>query len=114
MNEILIREALIFGGAVVGVVWGYYFGKIIERRRFAAEVRASLEAIERRTIHVCRGLDDLERSLARMGHVTVSEVPADLLVEARAALHDTRQVPSPGLADEVALKQFVSRVTNRA
>lgn len=114
MNEILIREALVFGGAVVGVVWGYYFGKIIERRRFAAEVRARLEAIERWTIDVCRDLDDLERILARMGHFSVTGVPADVLTEARAALHDTRPVPPLGLADEAALTRFVSRVTNRA
>jgi hypothetical protein len=112
VSEILIREALVFGGAVAGAVWGYYLGKIIERRRVAAEVRASIEAVERWAIDVCRGLEDLERSLARMSQFTVSEVPADLVVEAQAALRDKRRVPS--LADEAALKRFLSRVTDRA
>lgn len=114
MNEILIREALVFGGAVAGAVWGYYLGKVIERRRVAAELGASLEAIERWTVDVCRGLEDLERSVARMGHFPASEVPAELLAEARAGRHDNRRVSSLGPADEVALKRFLSRVTNRA
>ena len=114
MNEVLVREALVFGGAVAGVVWGYYLGKIVERRRFAAEVNASLETIERWAIDVCRGLEDLERSLERMGHFTVSAVPAGLPVETQAAPHDARPVPSLGPADEAPLKRFPSRVTNRA
>jgi hypothetical protein len=114
VSEVLIREVLVFGGAVAGAVWGYYLGKIIERRRVAAEVSGSLETVERWAIDVCRGLEDLERSLARMGHFTVSDAPEDHLVDAPAALHDARRMSSRELADEVALKRFLSRVTHRA
>jgi hypothetical protein len=113
VSEVLIREALVFAGAVVGVVWGFYLGKIVERRRLAAEVHANLETIEQWAIHVCRGLEDLERSLERMGHFTLSGVAEDLPGEAQAAPHDTGRVSSPGVADEAALKRFLSRVTNR-
>jgi hypothetical protein len=113
VDEVLIREALVFGGAAAGVLWGYYLGKIVERRRLAAEVHASLEVIERWAIDVCRGLEDLERSFERVGHFSVSG-PSDLPAEAQSAPHDTRPVPSLGLADEAALKRFLSRVTNRA
>ncbi len=113
MNEILIREILIFGGAAAGAAWGYYLGKMIERRRVAAELRAGLETVERWAVDVCHDLDDLERSLASMGHFTVSGTPADQLVEARATL-DAKRGSSPRLADEAALKRFLSRVTNRA
>jgi hypothetical protein len=113
VNEILIREILIFGGAAAGAAWGYYLGKIIERRRVTAELRVGLEAVERWAVDVCRGLDDLERSLASMGHLTVSDTPADQLAEARAAL-DAKRGSSLRLADEAALKRFLSRVTNRA
>ncbi len=113
MNEILIREALVFCGAVAGAVWGYHLGKIIERRRVTAEISASLEAIERWTVDVCRGLEDLERSLGRMGHFALSEVPADLVIDARATQLDTRRVSPLGPGDEIALRRFLSRVTNR-
>ena len=63
MTELLIREALVFGGAVAGAFWGYFLGKVLERRRLAREVRPSLEALERWAVQVCDGLDALERSL---------------------------------------------------
>ncbi len=115
MNEILVREVLVFGGAVAGAVWGYYLGKVVERRRFALEVSSSLEAFERWAIDVCQGLEGLERSLASMGHFSVSAAPAGHLADASAVLHDAKvRVPSLQPADALALKRFVSRVTNRA
>jgi hypothetical protein len=63
MTELAIRESLVFGGAVAGAVWGYFLGKLLERRRLVREVRSSLEALERWAVKVCDGLDALEHSL---------------------------------------------------
>lgn len=115
MNEIVIREALVFGGAVAGALWGYYLGKVVERRRFALEVSATLETFERWAVDVCRGLEGLERSLALTGFVSVSDARVGALADARAVLHDAKvRMPSLKPADEIALQRFVSRVTNRA
>ena len=112
MNEILIREALVFGGAVAGAIWGYYLGKAVERRRFASEVGASLQTIERWAINVCRGLEDLERSFARMGSFSVTDLPADRPVDGRP--HEAFIRPSLKPADELALRRFFARVTRGA
>ena len=63
MNDLAVREALVFGGAIAGAVWGYFLGKALERRRFAREIRPSLEALEQWALEVCDGLEGLERSL---------------------------------------------------
>ncbi len=108
-----MREALVFGGAVAGAIWGYYLGKVVERRRFASEVSSSLEAFERWAIDVCQGLESLERSLAGMGYFSVSDAAVHL-ADAGAVLHDAKvRAPSLKPADELALTRFVSRVTNR-
>lgn len=114
VNEILIREALVFGGAVAGAVWGYYLGKTVERRRFASEVSASLESFERWAIDVCRGLEDLERAFVRMGHFPISDLAADRLVDARVAADAMMRPPSLQAGDQLALRRFVARVTHGA
>lgn len=115
MNEFAIREVLVFGGALAGALWGYYLGKIVERRRFAAEVASSLENFERWAVDVCRGLEGLERSLAMMGFVSVSNGRVGYLADARGVLQDAKvRMPSLEPADEDALKRFVSRVTHQA
>jgi hypothetical protein len=111
VNEILIREALVFCGAVVGAVWGYYLGKTVERRRFASEVSATLETFERWAIDVCRGLEDLERSFVRMSHFTITDLPADRLVDARVAVDAIMRSPSLEAGDQLALRRFLVRVT---
>jgi len=97
---------------VAGAVWGYYLGKTVERRRFASEVSASLEAFERWAIDVCRGLEDLERSFGRMGHFPVTDLPPDRLVDARVAVEAMVRPPSLKPADELALRRFLARVTH--
>jgi hypothetical protein len=89
MSELVIRETLVFGGAVAGALWGYFLGRLIERRQFALEVSASLEALERWAIQVGHGLESLERSLVRIGYFYVSDAPAWDLAEAKAMLSDT-------------------------
>jgi hypothetical protein len=42
MSETLIRESLIFGGAVLGAIWGYAWGRTAEYRRW----RTVLEGLE--------------------------------------------------------------------
>ena len=86
MSELVVREALVFGGAVAGAIWGYCLGRLIERRRFAIEVGTSLEALERWAVDVCQGLDGLERSLGKMGYFYVSDAPLSNLAEAKAML----------------------------
>ncbi len=108
MNEILIREALVFGGALAGAVWGYYLGRVVERRRFALEVCPSLEAFERWAVDLCHGLEGLERSLARIGYFSISDAPG-LLADSSAVLHDAKvRAPSLKPADELALTQIIS------
>ena len=111
MDEILIREVLVFGSAVGAAVWGYYLRKVIERRRFDAEVDASLEAIERWAINVCGDLDDLERSLAGLGGLTASGVSARILqgLVRRRARRD-REVPHRTITDFLQLQQEAGRV----
>jgi hypothetical protein len=113
VNEILIREALVFGGAVAGALWGYYLGKTVERRRVASEVGKSLEAFERWAINVCRGLEDLERSFARLGSFSVTDLPGDRLVDGRP-VDATMRPPSLKSSDELALWLFFARVTRGA
>ncbi len=36
MSETVVREVLIFGGAVVGATWGYFVGITVEHRRWQA------------------------------------------------------------------------------
>jgi hypothetical protein len=64
MSELMIRETLVFGGAVAGAIWGYVLGRFLERRRIAADMVSTLEALERWAIQVGRGLEGLEQSLA--------------------------------------------------
>jgi hypothetical protein len=104
MNEIVIREALVFGGAVAGAVWGYFFGKIVERRRWVVEVSPSLEALERWALRVCQDLEGLELSLTRMGLVHLSETlvrnPAettDVLAEAKVRMLSIKAAGGHGL-----------------
>ena len=110
MNEILTREALVFGGAVAGAVWGYFFGRIIERRRWASEVRPSLEALERWALKVCQGLEGLERSLMHMGSAYMSETSAWDPSEAKDVLTDAKvRVLSIKPSDGRGLKPVISR-----
>lgn len=90
MSELVIREALVFAGAVAGAIWGYCLGRIVERRRIALEVGASLETLERWAIQVCHGLESLEQSLARIGYFYGSDAPARDLAEAKALLSDAK------------------------
>ena len=46
-NEILLRESLVFAGAMLGGIWGYSFGRTIERKKWRRELRPGLEALER-------------------------------------------------------------------
>lgn len=92
MSEIAVREVLVFGGALTGAVWGYFLGKLIERRRLAGEMGQSLEALERWAVKVCQGLDGLERSLARMGSFSMG-MPDPLTwnpADAQALLNDSK------------------------
>ncbi len=110
MNEIMIREALVFGGAVVGAVWGYFFGRIIERRRWALEVSPSLEALERWALKVCQGLEGLERSLMNMGSAYMSETAARAHSESKEVLTDAKvRVLSIKPSDGRGLKPVISR-----
>ena len=104
MNEIMIREALVFGGAVAGAVWGYFVGRIIERRRWALEVGPSLEALERWALKVCQGLEGLERSMMNMGSAYISETPVwdpseakDVLTEAEVRMLPIKPSDGRGL-----------------
>jgi hypothetical protein len=110
MNEIMIREALVFGGAVAGAVWGYFLGKIIERRRWALEVSPSLEALEGWALRVCEGLEGLERSVMNMGSAYMSEASAWGHSEAKDVLTDARvRVFSIKLSEGRDLKRVLSR-----
>lgn len=46
-SEILIRESLVFAGAILGGIWGYSLGRTSERNRWRRELRPGLEALER-------------------------------------------------------------------
>jgi membrane protein YqaA with SNARE-associated domain len=46
-SEIWVREILLFVGAVVGAVWGYFLGKSAEHRRWRTQLRPGLEDLER-------------------------------------------------------------------
>lgn len=110
MNEIMIREALVFGGAVAGVVWGYFFGRIIERRRWALEVNPSLEALERWALKVCHGLEGLERSLMHMGSAYMLETSVWDPSEAKDVLTDAKvRMLSIKPSDGHGLKRVISR-----
>ncbi len=110
MSEILIREGLVFVGAVAGAVWGYFLGRIIERRRWALEVSPSLEALERWAVKVSQGLEGLEQSLVRMGSAYVSETPAWNPSEAKDVLTDAKvRVLSITPPDGRGLKRVISR-----
>lgn len=109
MSELVIREALVFGGAVTGAFWGFFLGRLIERRRFASEVSPSLEALERWAINVCRGLEGLEQSLAKTGYFPVSEPPMGNLAEANAVVNDAKiRLPVIEHASGSELKPMVS------
>lgn len=110
MSELVIREALVFGGAVAGVIWGYFLGRIIERRRLALEVSPNLEALEHWAVNVCQGLEGLERSLAGIGYFHVSETATGNLTEAKAMLSDAKvRLPVINRADRPGLKPVISR-----
>jgi hypothetical protein len=110
MNEIVLREALVFGGAVAGAIWGYFLGKMVERRRWVVEVTPSLEALERWAAKVCQELEGLERSLARMGSVYLSEALVRSRAETRDVLGEAKvRVLSIKPSDERGLKRVISR-----
>jgi membrane protein YqaA with SNARE-associated domain len=46
-SEILIKESLVFAGAILGGIWGYSLGRTIERNRWRRELRPGLETLER-------------------------------------------------------------------
>lgn len=46
-REILIRESLVFSGAILGGLWGYSIGRTGERNRWRRELRPGLETLER-------------------------------------------------------------------
>ncbi len=46
-SEILIRESLVFAGAILGGIWGYSLGRNSERKKWRRELRPGLEALER-------------------------------------------------------------------
>lgn len=109
MSELVVREALVFGGAVAGAIWGYFLGRLIERRRFALELGPSLEALERWTVNVSQGLEGLERSLGRMGYFYVSDAPLWNLAEAKAMLSGaTIRRPSDQAAGDLGLRRVIS------
>ena len=110
MNEFMIREALVFGGAIAGALWGYFLGRMIERRRWAVEMTPSLEALERWAANVCRELEGLELSLARMGSVFVPETLMRSPTEAKDVLAEAKvRVLSIKPAEERGLKRVISR-----
>jgi hypothetical protein len=45
-REILIRESLVFVGAVLGGLWGYSVGRTGERNRWRRELRPGLETLQ--------------------------------------------------------------------
>jgi hypothetical protein len=101
MTELVIREALVFGGAVTGAVWGYFLGKVMERRRLAREVRPSLEALERWAVQVCDGLEGLERSL----HVPAADpVDPPRVATASGPVSSVQAQPAP------TIRRLVSRL----
>ena len=110
MNEIVIREVLVFGGAVAGALWGYFLGKMIERRRWVVEVTPSLEALEGWAAEVCRELEGLEVSLARTGSVILSEPLMRNPAEAKDVFADAKvRVLSIKPPDGRGLKRIISR-----
>jgi hypothetical protein len=110
MNEIMVREALVFGGAVAGAAWGYFVGRIIERRRWALEVSPSLEALERWALKVCQGLEGLERSLMSLGSAYMSQSSVWDPSEAKDVLTDARVRMLPiKPSDGRGLKRAISR-----
>lgn len=90
MSELVIREALVFGGAIAGALWGYFLGRIVERRRVALEVSASLEALERWAVQVCHGIESLEQSQAKMRSLPAADAPVWNRAEAKAILGDVK------------------------
>jgi hypothetical protein len=50
MSEMLVREALIFSGAVLGAIWGYELGRRVERRRWKESLSGELEALRSKFI----------------------------------------------------------------
>ncbi len=46
-SEILIKESLVFAGAMLGGIWGYSLGRTMERSRWRRELHPGLEALER-------------------------------------------------------------------
>jgi hypothetical protein len=90
MNELVIREALVFGGAIAGGLWGYFLGRIVERRQVALEVSASVEALERWAVQVCHGIESLEQSLAKMRSLPPADAPVWNRAEAKAILGDVK------------------------
>ena len=61
MTETLVREGLVFGGAVLGAIWGYTWGRTAEYRRWQA-VLEGLESLRLR-------LNDTLSLLDRLGKV---------------------------------------------
>jgi hypothetical protein len=61
MTETLVREGLVFGGAVLGAIWGYAWGRTTEYRRWQA-VLEGLESLRLR-------LNDTLSLLDRFGKV---------------------------------------------
>lgn len=57
MSETLIREGLIFGGAVLGAIWGYVWGRTVEYRRW----QAALEGLESLRLRLDDTLSLLDR-----------------------------------------------------
>ncbi len=111
MSEIVVREVLVFGGALAGAVWGYFLGKLIERRRLSVELGQSLEALERWAVKVCQGLEGLERSLARMGSFSMSEPLTWSPADAKTLLADSkvRVLSLKSASDARGLKRVISR-----
>jgi len=90
MSELVIREALVFGGAIAGAFWGYFLGRLVERRQVAMEVSASLEALERWAVQVCHGIESLEESLAKLRSLPAADAVAWNRAEAKAVLGDVK------------------------
>jgi hypothetical protein len=61
MSETLVREGLIFGGAALGAIWGYAWGRKAEYRRW----RSVLEGLE----FLRLTLNDTLSALDRFGHL---------------------------------------------
>ena len=62
MSEMLVREGMIFSGAVLGAIWGYVLGRRVERRRWQESLSGELEALRSKFIDLLSELNRFANS----------------------------------------------------